>query len=145
LRIRDLLDADAAGVAPLLGDLGYAVEPDRIPARLKAIRVAQGAAYVAVDEREDPLGVIVLAAHPVLHAAGPVGLITALVVSRSARGKGVGRALVDQAKSWAKGRGCVRLIVTSGEQRADAHAFYPACGLAYTGRRFGVSIDPSPI
>jgi hypothetical protein len=33
--------------------------------------------------------------------------------------------------------------VTSGEQRADAHAFYPACGLAYTGRRFATPIEPA--
>jgi hypothetical protein len=28
------------------------------------------------------------------------------------------------------------LSVTSAEHRADAHQFYPRCGLPYSGRRF---------
>jgi hypothetical protein len=32
------------------------------------------------------------------------------------------------------------LSVTSAEHRADAHAFYPRCGLPYTGRRFAAPI-----
>ena len=28
------------------------------------------------------------------------------------------------------------LVVTSGNQRADAHAFYENCGYAFTGRRY---------
>ena len=45
-------------------------------------------------------------------------------------------ALVEAAEGWAVRAGCVRLTVTSAEHRADAHAFYPACGIPYTGRRF---------
>lgn len=142
MKIRDVLADDATAVVPLLNELGYAVDPALVPSRLEAIRAEHGASFMAVDDRGRALGVIVLAAHAVLHAGGPVAMITALVVSSSARGQGVGRRLVDRAKGWAKGRGCVRLIVTSGEQRADAHAFYPACGLPYTGRRFGVAIAP---
>jgi hypothetical protein len=32
------------------------------------------------------------------------------------------------------------LLVTSAEHRAAAHAFYPACGMPYTGRRFATDI-----
>jgi GNAT superfamily N-acetyltransferase len=138
--IRDMTDADAEGVAPLLGELGYAVDPAAIPARLDAVRHEGGQAFVALGDADDVLGVLVVTSHAVLHASGPVAMITALVVAQSARGKGVGRQLVDAAKAWAIQRGCVRLIVTSGEQRADAHAFYPATGLPYTGRRFGVTL-----
>jgi GNAT superfamily N-acetyltransferase len=141
VRIRDLHEGDAERITPLLAELGYGVDPAAIPARLTAVRSEHGAAWIAVDDGERPLGLIVIAAHAVLHAAGPVALITALVVSSSARGQGVGRQLVDRAKEWAKARGCVRLTVTSGEQRADAHAFYPACGLPYTGRRFTISLE----
>ena len=141
MKIRDLTDGDAPGVVPLLKELGYTVDPAAIPGRLTAIRREQGDVFIAVDDVGQPLGVIALMKLAVLHAAGPVGMITALVVSSEARGKGVGRLLVDRAKAWAKQSGCVRLIVTSGEQRADAHAFYPACGLPYTGRRFGVTIE----
>jgi GNAT superfamily N-acetyltransferase len=140
MKIRDVTAGDAAEVAALLSELGYPVPADAIPSRLEQVHDEDGAAFVAIGDAGEALGVIVLAAHAVLHAAGPVAMITALVVSTAARGQGVGRALVDRAKYWARARGCGRLIVTSGEQRADAHAFYPACGLPYTGRRFGVTL-----
>ena len=52
--------------------------------------------------------------------------------------RGVGKAFIAAATNWAQKHGCARLSVTSAEHRADAHAFYPACGLPYTGRRFSV-------
>jgi GNAT superfamily N-acetyltransferase len=142
VKIREMTDGDAASVVPLLLELGYSVEPAAIPARIAAIRRERGDVFVAVGGDGKTLGVIALMKLAVLHAAGPVGMITALVVSSRARGQGVGRQLVDRAKEWAKREACVRLIVTSGEQRADAHAFYPACGLRYTGRRFAVTLEP---
>lgn len=141
--IRDVLPADAGVVAALLTELGHGTDAAAIPARMAALAREGGSAFLAVDGRGAALGVMTLSAHAVLHAPGPVALITALVVASEARGQGVGRLLVDAAKSWAAERGCVRLIVTSGEHRADAHAFYPACGLAYTGRRFATTIQPA--
>lgn len=141
--IREAVPADAATVAALLTELGHATDAAAVPARLAAVEGEGGAAFLAVDDACAALGLITLTAHAVLHAAGPVGLITGLVVSGAARGQGVGRRLVDAAKGWAATRRCVRLMVTSGEHRADAHAFYPACGLAYTGRRFATAIEPA--
>jgi GNAT superfamily N-acetyltransferase len=144
ITVRAATVADAAAVAALLTELGHATDAAAVPVRLGSVRDEGGAAFLAVGAGGEALGLVTLAAHAVLHAAGPVGLITALVVTGAARGRGVGRRLVAAATGWAARRGCVRLMVTSGEQRADAHAFYPACGLAYTGRRFATPIEPSP-
>jgi len=70
----------------------------------------------------------------------PVAYITALVTASAARRRGVGQLLVGSAKRWATEQGCVRLSVTSAERRADAHAFYVACGMPYTGRRFSTQL-----
>jgi GNAT superfamily N-acetyltransferase len=140
--VRPASPADAPAIAPLLAELGYPTAPDLLPARLDAILAEHGAAYLALAPDGQPLGFMTLAAHAVAHAPGPVAQITALVVTNSARGTGVGRRLVDIAKDWAASRGCVRLTVTSAEPRTDAHAFYPACGLPYTGRRFTTAISP---
>ena len=107
--------------------------------RLAAVRSEGGAVLLAVDAADSPLGLISLARQAVVHEPGPVGYITALVISSTARRRGVGQRLVEAAKDWARAEGCVRLTVTSAERRADAHAFYPACGLPYTGRRFAVT------
>jgi GNAT superfamily N-acetyltransferase len=141
MHIRDAEERDSADIGRLLKELGYETPADVVPSRLAAVRAANGAAFLAVDDDGSALGFIALTAFPVMHASGPVALITALVVAPEGRGHGSGRALVERAKSWAAERRCVRLIVTSGEQRADAQAFYPACGLPFTGRRFSVNID----
>ena len=118
--------------------------PSRAPRYHRAFRPCRadnGAALVAVDDADRPLGVISLSRHVALHAPGPIAYITALVSASAARRRGVGQLLVEAAKMWAAEQGCVRLSVTSAERRADAHAFYPACGLPYTGRRFSMEIS----
>lgn len=142
IALRPVTADDAAVVARLLTELGHPTHAADIPARLAAVQHEGGAALLAVDATDDPLGLLCLSKHAVLHSPGPVAYITALVTTRAARRRGVGRLLVSAAREWARRHGCVRLSVTSAERRADAHAFYPACGLPYTGRRFSASIAP---
>lgn len=144
LAIRPATPDDAAAIAALLAELGHPTDAAAVPARLEALGREGGAAFLAAGAGGEALGLITVAAHAVLHAVGPFGQITALVVAEGARGRGVGRRLVDEAKRWAVARRCVRLTVTSAERRADAHAFYPACGLSYTGRRFAAALAPAP-
>lgn len=134
---------DADTIARLLTELGHPTRADDVPSRLAAVQREGGAVLLASDAAGDVLGLMCLSRHAVLHAAGPVAYITALVTTASARRRGVGRAFVEAAKTWARQQGCVRLSVTSAERRADAHAFYPACGMPYTGRRFTVGLEPS--
>jgi len=140
IRVRDATASDADAIAALLVELGHVVPRTDIPARLSAVVNDHGAVLVAVDDADRPLGVISLSRHVALHAPGPLAYITALVTAGMARRRGVGQLLVETAKTWAREQGCVRLSVTSAERRADAHAFYPACGVPYTGRRFSVDM-----
>ena len=129
-------------MAVLLGELGYPTAAEDVPRRLAAIRSQGNDVFVAVDDSGEILGLISLVRYATIHAPAPTAYIVALVVSSTARGRGVGRVLVDQAKRWAAGQGCMRLSVTSAEHRAGAHAFYPACGMPYSGRRVSTAIEP---
>jgi GNAT superfamily N-acetyltransferase len=140
IRVRDAAVGDADAIAALLVELGHVVPRTDIPSRVSAVVKDHGAVLVAVDDADRPLGVISLSRHVALHAPGPIAYITALVTASTARRRGVGQLLVETAKTWAREQGCVRLSVTSAERRADAHAFYPACGVPYTGRRFSMEI-----
>ena len=140
IRIRNAVATDADAITALLVELGHSVPRTEIPSRLSAVVNDHGAVLDAVDDADQPLGVISLSRHVALHASGPIGYITALVTASTARRRGVGHVLVEAAKDWATKQGCVRLSVTSAERRADAHAFYPACGLPYTGRRFSMEM-----
>jgi len=47
-----------------------------------------------------------------------------LAVDEAHRSQGVGKALLDAAKDWARERGASHLELDSSELRADAHRFY---------------------
>lgn len=47
-----------------------------------------------------------------------------LAVSPQGRSTGIGKALLDAAKNWARDHGAVRLGLESGEARLEAHRFY---------------------
>jgi len=138
--LRAATASDAGDVANLFTLLGHATNAVDVPARLAAVHADGGTVILAVDENDRPLGVMSLSRHAVIHAPGPVAYITGLITLAEARGQGVGRAMVEAAKDWARRQGCARIAVTSAEHRDDAHAFYPKCGLPYTGRRFSAAI-----
>ena len=141
MRIRSATSDDAEAMAGLLAELGYPTSAAALPDRVRAIEAEGGAVFVAVFDGT-PVGLASVASHPTIHEVTPVAYITALVTGTAARGKGVGRALVAAAEQWARENGCVRLSVTSAEHRADAHAFYPRCGMPYSGRRFTKTLSP---
>lgn len=139
--LRDAAPEDAETLAALLTDVGHPTQTAEIPKRLPHVLAEGGVVKLAVGDNDEPLGVMVLSKHWGLHASGPVAYIAALVVTASARRRGVGKVFVDFAKEWGRSHGCSRLSVTSAEHRADAHAFYPSAGMPYTGRRFSVALD----
>lgn len=139
--VRAATSADASAVAQLLAELGYPTPPDVVPARIDAIEANGGIVLVAVDAANAVVGLASGAHIPTLHAGGHVAYITSLVTFAELRGRGVGRALVAELERRAREQGCSRLSVTSAEHRADAHAFYPRCGLPLSGRRFTKRLD----
>ena len=60
-----------------------------------------------------------------------------LAVHPDHRSQGVGKALLDAAKSWARERGATHLELDSAETREDAHRFYEREGAAYRSFSFG--------
>jgi len=47
-----------------------------------------------------------------------------LAVHPDRRSQGIGKALLDAAKAWARERGAIHLELDSAKARADAHRFY---------------------
>ena len=59
-----------------------------------------------------------------------------LVVDPERRSEGVGKALLDAAKDWARERGATHLELDSGDARLDAHRFYEREAPSWTSRQF---------
>jgi GNAT superfamily N-acetyltransferase len=60
-----------------------------------------------------------------------------LAVDPDHRSQGVGKALLDAAKGWAKERGATHLELDSADARVDAHRFYEREGAEYRSVTFG--------
>ena len=60
-----------------------------------------------------------------------------LAVDPQRRSLGVGKALLEAAKAWARERGATHLELDSAEARADAHRFYEREGAGYRSICFG--------
>ena len=88
--LRSATARDAGVIAAHLRELGYPTDPADVPARLEGIRREGGEILLAADSNGTELGLMSLATHSVLHGPGPVAYITALVISESARRRGVG-------------------------------------------------------
>src|SRR4051812_46419635 len=67
---------------------------------------------------------------------GPRCWVEDLAVGAENRSEGVGKALLDAAKDWARQRGASHLELDSGDARADAHRFYEREAPSWTSRCF---------
>jgi GNAT superfamily N-acetyltransferase len=60
-----------------------------------------------------------------------------LAVDPAQRSRGIGKALLDAAKGWARQRGATHLELDSADTRPDAHRFYEREGPSWRSRSYG--------
>jgi GNAT superfamily N-acetyltransferase len=94
---------------------------------------------VLVAEREDGALIGFVTGYQDLHSVryGYRVWVEDLAVDPEERSKGVGKALLDAAKSWARERGATHLELDSALARTDAHRFYDREGAEYRSFSFG--------
>ncbi len=137
-QIRDARDGDGAAMIDLASRLAEGVAPWRDETAVRrAVRnwVADSfaergqpdhAAFVAEREGE-VVGFVCVSERA--HFAGTIDTyIGELVVSQRAEGTGIGRALVEEAMTWGRRRGRVRVVVDTGAANRGARDFYAALG-----------------
>lgn len=92
---------------------------------------------LAFNDDGDAVGVLTLVESLALYAGGRIGVINELYVVPPYRSEGVGKILLDAAKSLADERGWQRLEVTTpGEQYAKTLKFYEREGFMPVGPRY---------
>ncbi|AOJ18486.1 GCN5 family acetyltransferase [Burkholderia cenocepacia] len=142
LTTRDAQIADHADIARLMHQLGYDAPPAMIRDKLATLLPSAVDRILVATIAHRVVGCISLHALALFHAHGNLGRITSLVVDESCRGRGVGGALIAAAHSWFESVGCVKLEVTSGEHRLDAHRFYARYGFTRDGQRLSKRVRP---
>ena len=131
---------DFASIAGLVSDLGYPTSPSEMHHRLEAILADNDYQTLVACEADHIVGFVGMRSGPLYEADGGYGQIMALAVAASHHRRGVGGMLMQAAETKLLELGARELIVTSGNHRAGAHAFYESCGYSFTGRRYKKSL-----
>ena len=134
--LRSAMIADADDVARLLTELGYPCEIDEAAERIDAIAANDRQALVLARREGAVCGLVALDFMYYLPLGTITCRVTALVVTPTAQGLGIGRQLLKEAEHRARAGGAARIELTSGSQRTEAHAFYRACGYKDSSVRF---------
>jgi len=130
--IRPARPDDATEITRLSVELGY---PATLAATSANLATLLGSArYLVSVAAEGPrlLGWAVVERRLSLES-GERAELTGLVVSASARRKGVGRALVSAAERWGSEQGLASMYVRSNVARLESHPFY--LGLGYNRKK----------
>jgi GNAT superfamily N-acetyltransferase len=133
---------DAEALARLCTQLGYPAESPDMPARLERLAADLNARALVAVAGGKVLGFATVHLRDTLNHPTPIAQLTLLVVDERVRSRGVGRVLVERAETWARERGARRMTITTGLDRARAHAFYEKIGYTHTGRRYGKNFPP---
>ena len=135
---------DSERLARLVTMLGYAVSPTQMHTRLEEILADDDYVTLVACDHNEVVGFIGTRVGPLYESDGLYGQIMALAIANDRQRRGTGRALIEAAESELASRGARVVLVTSGHQRADAHAFYERNGYTFTGRRYTKAIGSPP-
>jgi ribosomal protein S18 acetylase RimI-like enzyme len=97
--------------------------------------------FVACNEAGHVLGsYALLVMHNLAHLGTPSAIVEDVVVDLHCRGRGIGRRMMEHARSLAHEAGAYKLALSSNLKRERAHAFYDSLGF----QRHGISFVITP-
>jgi len=134
ISIRKATAADVEALVPLLADL-FSIEADFRPdverqrRGLALLLAAPAQSLVLVAERGGEVVGMVTVQLVVSTAEGALsGLLEDMVVAPAARGRGIGRRLLEAAEGWTRERGATRLQLLADRENGPALRFYERMG-----------------
>jgi GNAT superfamily N-acetyltransferase len=134
-KIREAKPSDSPRLVELIHELGHEIDEKSVRRNIGKLRKTGELPLVATLGK-DVVAVIGRHAMVTVHRPNPVGRIPMLVVASEARGRNIGRMLVEAVENWCRKQGCAIIEVTSNDRRTDAHAFYRHLGYERTSLRF---------
>ena len=143
ITVRNAMAADSEQVARLVSALGYPTSSTQMSKRLESIFSDEDYATLVACDGEQIVGFVGTRVGPLYESDGRYGQIMALAVAIGHQRRGIGSMLMHTAESKLIAHGACVLVVTSGNQRADAHAFYEKISYTFTGRRYKKSVSAS--
>jgi ribosomal protein S18 acetylase RimI-like enzyme len=126
-------EADADDVARLLDDFNREYDdpspgPERLAQRIRRLLGEGDTAVLLVGDGPD--GLAVLRFRPSIWSEGLECYLAELYVAPISRGRGLGRALMEEAIAYARGRGADYMDLNTGEDDVAARRLYESLGFS---------------
>lgn len=141
--IRQAVAADLSDLLSLYEQLaehrGSALPAGEIEAAtlLEAIVAQPGRQLLVAEVGGEIVGTADLLMIPNLtHSGAPWASVENVVVDQDVRGRGIGRALIDEVVRRCASAGCYKVQLLSKKSRADAHEFYRSVGFEAAAEGF---------
>jgi GNAT superfamily N-acetyltransferase len=141
VRVRPATVDDVAALVPLCEQLGYPSTVHQVDTRLRRV-FGSGNQVVFVADIDGHIVGWIHVHESLTVESDPYAEIGGLVVDARGRGKGVGRALVEEARRWARRSGFQSLVVRSNVVRPESHPFYEQLGFRRTKTTHVYARDP---
>jgi len=88
-----------------------------------------GVKYFVAEENERIIACCYIAIIPNLTYGGKsIGFIENVVTDKTYRRKGIGKKIIEMAKTYATKKNCYKVLLQSHSKRIDAHVFYESIG-----------------
>ena len=146
--IRDAVEQDLPAIIALLADdpLGKTREDvaaaDAYSMAFKAIDADPNNELLVVVDSGRIVGTMQITYAPGLSRKGAWrATLEGVRVDAALRGRGIGRALVNEAITRARARGCRIVQLTSDLSRVDARRFYESLGFSHTHAGMKLAIE----
>jgi GNAT superfamily N-acetyltransferase len=97
--------------------------------------------FLATDGGKPVATATLLVVPNLTRAASPYALIENVVTLETHRGRGYGRAVVRHAVEAAFTANCYKVMLLTGRQRPEVHAFYESCGFVQNKTGFQIRQD----
>ncbi len=142
--VRSARTEDAGVIAQLMLQLGYEISASDAGTRLSRILSKREHQFLIAEAGGAPVGWLHASLSEHIDAETCV-LIEGLVVDRTYRGHGIGKALLARAEEWARANGCLLVRLRSTAARTEAHRFYEHLGYVKikTQFSFAKAVDPA--
>lgn len=138
--------ADEEDVAVLIRELGQAVgvtgevNPVSWYSTLRKMLSSTEWTFLLAEEGREKVGLLILLILPSLYHGGNYASITELIVTGKEQGKGVGQALVEEAKRIARTMGCYEMDVSVEVDNEKAKGFYEKLGFKKKHADYGMPL-----
>jgi GNAT superfamily N-acetyltransferase len=143
--IRAAIRSDLGAILRLLRELGDADHSQSAHVRMSSAAVRAWTrmendpdrTILVAEQRGQIIGTLdLLVVANLTHDAQPWAVVDNLVVDPLTRGRGIGRALMEDAVDRAARAGCYKVELLSHESRHGAHRFYATLGFENSAEGF---------